>query len=154
MVDPVILYPRPAPTPTVSEQVLYQMKNKLENNLRRELGAEMPVVATAGPKTLRLQVAITGVDISNKGFKPYEILPVALVVKGAILAAGKRTQEVALYQELEVTDAQTGQLLAQVVRKDFGKNLSNRDEALTQEDADKVLQDWAVNLRTALHGLK
>ncbi len=154
MIDPVTLYPRPAPSKTVSEQVLYQMTNKLENNLRRELGAEMPIVATPGAKTLRLQVAITGVDISNKGFKPYEILPIALVVKGAILAAGQRTQEVALYVELEVTDAQTGEVLAQVVRKDFGKDLSNKNKVLTQADADQVLQDWAKNLRSALHDLK
>lgn len=154
MIDPVTLYPHPSPMPTVSEQVLYQVTSKLESNLRRELGAEMPVVNMSGPRTLRLHVAITGVDISNKGFKPYEILPIALVVKGAILAAGQRTQEVALYQELEVTDAQTGQVLAQVVRKDFGKNLSNKNKVLTQADADQVLQDWAKNLSVALHELK
>lgn len=154
MLDPVTLYPHPAPTPTVSEQVLYKMTSKLESDLRRELGAEMPIVNAPGPKTLRLRVAITGVDISNKGFKPYEILPIALVMKGAILAAGQRTQEVGLYQEVEVTDSQTGEVLAQVVRKDFGEELSNKNKALTQADADQVLLDWAKSLRVGLHDLK
>jgi len=154
MLDPVILYPSPKPTEHVSENTLNSMTMKLEDNLRRELATELPLVSSPAPGTLHLRVALTGVDISNKGFKPYEIMPIALVAKGAILAAGNRTQEVALYMELEVSDAQTGKVLALVVRKSFGENLSNKDKDLTQADVDAVLKGWAENLRTALHDLK
>jgi len=154
MLDPVVLYPEPKPSEHVSEQALNTMTMKLEDNLRRELGAELPLVSSPAPQTLRLRVALTGVDISNKGFKPYEIMPIALVVKGALLATGNRTQEVGLFMELEVTDAESGKLLAQVVRKSFGENLSNKDKDLTQQDVDAVLNNWAKNLRTVLHDLK
>lgn len=154
MLDPVVLYPEPKTTAQVSEQALNSMTMTLEDNLRRELAKEVTLVSSPSPETMHVRIALTGVDISNKGFKPYEILPIALVAKGAILAAGKRTQEVALFLEMQVTDSQTDQLLAQVVRKSFGEDLSNKDKVLKQEDVNEVLNVWSKDLSSALHELK
>jgi hypothetical protein len=49
-------------------------------------------------------------------------------------ATGHRTQNSALFLEMEALDAQTGKPLIKVVRKAFGKNLPNNSAPITLND--------------------
>lgn len=60
-----------------------------------------------------------------EGFKPYEVIPIALVVGAVNTAVGGRDQAVEIATEVAFLDANSNQVLAQVVRKGSGKPLEN-----------------------------
>ncbi|HAI04933.1 MAG TPA: DUF3313 domain-containing protein, partial [Pantoea sp.] len=60
--------------------------------------------------------------------------PVAAVVATTMAASGHRTQNSELFLEIEASDAVTGKPLIRVVRKAFGKTVSNSNTPITFED--------------------
>jgi hypothetical protein len=78
-----------------------------------------------GPRTLQFRGAITGVGAEDQGLKPYEVIPIALVVASAQTASGHRTQNTAMFLESELIDVETGEPQLKVVRKVMGKTVNN-----------------------------
>lgn len=140
--QPVRFYPEPRTTARISEQTLSELLAYTNHRLSSALFARLqPVGFSAGPGTLTFRGAITAVDTSTEGLKPYEVIPVALVVAGAMAASGQRDQNTELYLEGELIDTATGKPVLRVVRKGFGKTLSNDQQTVTADDLKSVIDE-------------
>lgn len=150
------LYPAPKPNERVNQQTLNEIQNYMTNKAKATLGKKYRVVsspsaAPAGSKTLIMRAAITGVSASNEGMKWYEVVPVAAVVGATQAATGHRDQDTELFIEAEFIDAKNNQTVAKVVRKVFGKQLSNESQKITAQDfkeaIDKLGTDFQAFIR-------
>jgi len=133
------LYPAPKPNERVNQQTLTDIQNYMTSRTKATLGSKYRIVpntasAPAGSRTLVMRAAITGVSASNEGMKWYEIVPIAAVVGATQAATGHRDQDTELYIEAEITDANTNQSVARVVRKVFGTTLENESQKVTAKD--------------------
>jgi len=150
------LYPAPKPNERVNQQTLNEIQNYMTNKAKATLGQKYRVVsspnaAPAGSKTLIMRAAITGVSAANEGMKWYEVVPVAAVVGATQAATGLRDQDTELFIEAEFIDAKNNQTVAKVVRKVFGKQLSNESQKITAQDfkeaIDKLGTDFQAFIR-------
>ncbi|WP_077048979.1 DUF3313 domain-containing protein [Pseudomonas sp. KK4] len=150
------LYPAPKPNERVNQQTLNEIQNYMTNKAKATLGQKYRVVsspnaAPAGSKTLIMRAAITGVSAANEGMKWYEVVPVAAVVGATQAATGHRDQDTELFIEAEFIDAKNNQTVAKVVRKVFGKQLSNESQKITAQDfkeaIDKLGTDFQAFIR-------
>lgn len=146
LLEPVTFYPAPQAAEQVSDQVLKDIQAYLDSSLRTVGLADVPQVTEAGPGVLRIKVAITAVETSNSGLKPWQLIPVALVVQGAKAASGHRARDVDLDVEALVSDSVSGEVLAMSVRKGKGQELKNSDAQLTLDDAKPRIDQWAQNV--------
>lgn len=132
--QPVRFYPEPQPTDRLSQKTLQDLLTYTNSRISAAMFSRLkPVGFGAGPGTLEFRGAITGVNASTEGLKPYEIIPVALVFAGAMTAAGERDQNTELYLEAEFIDTSTGKTVLRVVRKGFGKTLSNDKQTISAD---------------------
>ncbi|MDH4608311.1 DUF3313 domain-containing protein [Pseudomonas sp. BN102] len=145
--QPVKFYPQPKPTEQINDQTLTALLQYTNEQLSQAMASRLPPTTTAGPGTLIFRGAITGVDTSTEGLKPYEVIPIALVVAGAMTATGHRDQNTELFLEGEFIDGATNQPVARVVRKGFGKSLDNDQEHVTLDDLKSIVNDMAKDIR-------
>jgi hypothetical protein len=140
MIDPVIFYPAPDPSPQVSSSVLEKIGKYLTDSLRRQMGAHMKVVDQAGPGVLRLQPAMTAVTVKKKGLSPLDVLPIHLAFTAATAATGNMDETVHAMIEVRITDS---------VSKDYEGAISLSLESNTKLDNDKdqlTLKDFSTAL--------
>lgn len=131
---PVVFYPAARPTARVSQQTLDQIRSYTDIQLKGAIATRLPLVNQASPHTLKVRVAITAVSAENEGVQFYEVVPIAAVVASTMAASGHRTQNSELFLEIEASDAVTGKPLIRVVRKAFGKTVSNSTTPITFDD--------------------
>ena len=145
------LYPAPKPNERVNQQTLDDIRDYMNSKVKATLGQKYRMVsrssaAPKGSKTLILRAAITGVSASNEGMKWYEVVPVAAVVGATQAATGHRDQDTELYIEAELVDAKDNQTVVRVVRKVFGKQLSNETQKITAQDFKAAIDKLNVDL--------
>ncbi|MGV2879161.1 DUF3313 domain-containing protein [Pantoea vagans] len=131
---PVVFYPTARPTARVSQQTLDQIRSYTDIQLKGAIATRLPLVNQASPHTLKVRAAITAVSAENEGVQFYEVVPIAAVVASTMAASGHRTQNSELFLEIEASDAVTGKPLIRVVRKAFGKTVSNSTTPITFDD--------------------
>ncbi|WP_312756416.1 DUF3313 domain-containing protein [Pantoea brenneri] len=131
---PLVYYPAAHPTARVSQQTLDQVLSYTDIQLKGAIATRRPLVSQVTPHTLKVRAAITAVSAENEGVQFYEVVPVAAVVATTMAASGHRTQNSELFLEIEASDAVTGKPLIRVVRKAFGKTVSNSNTPITFED--------------------
>lgn len=141
--DPITYYPEPQPTPQISKETLQGVLDYANSRLKPALGERLQLTDHAGPRTLIFRGAITGVNTSAEGLQFYEVIPVALVIAGAQTASGHRTRDTEVYFEAELIDASTGKPVFKVVRKGFGKQVSNDNQKVTTNDLKGVVDGLA-----------
>lgn len=145
--QPVRFHPTPQATDRISQQTYDELLNYANTRLSQAFSNRFQLAGfSSGPRTLEFRGAITGVSASTEGVKPYEIIPVALVVAGAMTAAGERDQNSELYLEGELIDTGTGKPVMRVVRKGFGKTLSNDKQAVTFADLKSVIDGLTTDI--------
>lgn len=132
--SPVVFYPAARPTARVSQQTLDQIRSYTDIQLKGAIATRLPLVNRASPHTLKVRAAITAVSAENEGVQFYEVVPIAAVVASTMAASGHRTQNSELFLEIEASDAVTGKPLIRVVRKAFGKTVSNSMTPITFDD--------------------
>ena len=142
---PVVYYPAPHPTARIDQSTLDGIRQYTDSQLKQAIAARKPLVSQKGPHTLVVKTAITAVAAENEGVQFYEVVPVAAVIASTMAATGHRTQNSALFLEMEAVDAQTGKPLIKVVRKAFGKTLPNSSAPITLNDVrpgiDEMVRD-------------
>lgn len=153
-IEPSQLYPKPQPTAQIPQGTLQGITQYYDQALKREIGKSLPLASAPGPGTLIVRPAITAVGSKTEGFKPYEVLPIALVAAAVNTAAGGRDQETTIATEVAFLDADTNKVVAQVVRKGAGKNLENSQSMMTVADAKGVLDGWASDLHQSFEKIK
>lgn len=134
IVQSIGFYPTPSPSEQIGAPALADLQAYTSQQVKAAFGRRFQVHeagAQPGPNTLILRAAITGVDTKAEGLKPYEVIPIALVVAATTSATGARDRTTELFVEAELIDASTGQAVLQVVRKGYGKELENKEAQVT-----------------------
>ncbi|SIR93251.1 Protein of unknown function [Aquipseudomonas alcaligenes] len=141
VVQPLSYYPQPKPTDRIDQTTLDALLSQANQQVGGAIAQRLPVVSAqaAGPRTLLFRGAITGVAAETQGLRPYEILPIALVLAGAVTAAGERDQNTELYLEGELVEFRSGKPVMRLVRKGFGKTLSDDQQKITTADMRPVI---------------
>lgn len=148
LIDKPVFHPQPAPTDQVSGATLNAITNYYDEALRRELGAVVPIATVAGPTTLRFQPAITAAAPENAALKPYQLIPIALVITMAT-----RDKSVTLATEFKATDSTTNELMAAGTRSRVGREVKSSADRLTLDDFKPAIDVWAKDLRVQVQSL-
>lgn len=141
MIDSVIAFPKPEPTEQVSLDTVRTLQSKMTALLEESFAQVLPVTKETKAGVIRVQTAISGVNLSNKALAVYQYIPIALVAATINTAAGGRDQEVKLYIEMQVVDAQSNEVLAVAVREISGEDLETAKDKL---EADQLNEGLAV----------
>lgn len=145
--EPIVFHPTPKPSEKISQQTLDSVLSFTNQRVKTALGQRLHLVDNKlAPNTLIFRGAITGVSASTQGLHFYEVIPVALVLAGTMAATGERDEDTVLMFEGELIDAKTGKTVFEVVRKGFGKPLSNDRQKVTVEDLQKIVSDMATDI--------
>jgi hypothetical protein len=105
--------------------------------------AERSLLATEpGQGVLRYRMAITGVRKSKESLKPYHVVPVAAVFRGAQEASGKVAAYIDAMFEAELTDSVTGERAAAIVRRGIGATEKRSGDEMEFEDLIPTLDLW------------
>lgn len=150
IVDPVIAYPEPKPTEQVSLAMLRDIQARLTRLLEDSMSEALKLSQSPGEGVLRLQVAITGVNISDKSLEVYEYIPVALIAAGASKAAGGRDQQVRLFMEGRLVDTQSGVVQAVGIREIKGDDLENVKAKLQAQQLNRGFKEAGEDMAAVI----
>lgn len=140
--QPVVYFPAEKPTARVSQETLNKIKAYATQRIKTALQNRFTILPSpAGSRVLVAKLAITAVSAENEDMKFYEVVPVAAVVASTMAATGHRTQNTTLYIEGELIDQDTGKTVMEVVRKAYGKTVSNDSSPVTAEDVKAAIDD-------------
>jgi hypothetical protein len=142
LVDKTVFYPEPKSTEQLNAATLAEIRNYLDEALRRELTGLVKLAPEPGARTLRLRPAITAAASKDLGLKPYQYLPIAFV-----LTAGKTSHGAILAVEYELQDTETNQVVGAGMRQGKGLELKRGDEKLTLAHFKPIIDEWAKDLR-------
>jgi hypothetical protein len=126
-----------------------ELADSFDKAVIEALGSAYPLVTKPGPDVMRLRVAITDMDLPNRGINAIStVLPVGLAistVKSGVTGKGTGCGEISM--EFQILDSQTNQVLAEGVDRRSGGKIDSMSKFGTAEDAFKF---WAQRLRTGL----
>lgn len=142
LVDRVVLYPEPKPSPEVSHSTLKQSTEYLTEQLKKAVSQALPLAEKPGQGVLRLSVAITAIESITKGLKPYELLPIALAAAAVKTAIGSRRKEANVALEWKLVDTGTRQTIAAGMRQGIGAELKADEGKITFEALKPALDSW------------
>ena len=146
-IEPIVVYPEPTPDQVVDPKLLEEAARYLGLKVRHQLrGGAVKVVEKKMDDTIRMRAAITTVETRwNKG-KDEALVPMAMLVAGADDAKAGHGPAVDVYLEVELTDMNTGKVLARSVKKGVSnRTLQNSRQVITFEDVRPVLDLWAAD---------
>ncbi|WMW61388.1 DUF3313 domain-containing protein [Serratia marcescens] len=145
--QPVVYFPAEKPTARVSQETLNKIKAYATQRIKTALQNRFTILPNpAGSRVLVAKLAITAVSAENEDMKFYEVVPVAAVVASTMAATGHRTQNTTLYIEGELIDQDTGKTVMEVVRKAYGKTVSNDSSPVTAEDVKAAIDDIVTDI--------
>lgn len=153
-IEPIQFYPKPQASTKIPESTLQGISTYYSQALKRELEKSLPLADGPGPGVIVVRAAITAVSSKTESLKPYEYIPVALVVATVSTGAGIRDQETTLGTEAQFLDGASGKVVAQVVRKGTGKPLANESQVMKADDVKSVIDGWASDLHQSFLKLK
>jgi hypothetical protein len=145
IIEPVQLYPEPQPSKKVSQTTINDVVNHINAELKRQFAAVVQVVDSPGPGVARLRAAITDVRAETEGLKPYQFIPVALILTTASRAVAGAPEEAALFLESEVTDSVSGARLMVEVREGTGETLRETvagEKVVTLDTLKPLINRW------------
>jgi len=140
-------FPAPEPSNDVTMQALMQIRDYADQTLRAKIGQKVRLLEQPGPGVARERIALTAVGIETRSLKPYQYIPVALVVTGAKAAAqGGLPRDSNIALENEVTDSMTGEPLLAAVRGGSGERVAadaQGTKSVTLEDLNPLIDRWS-----------
>lgn len=146
LIEPVQYFPEPEPTDNVSAQTLEDIKTYIDTEFRKKVNEKVPVVDQPGPGVVRMRVALTAIGAETENLKPYQFVPVALVITAGHAAAQGRPEKAVLYLEAQMVDSVNGERLAVAVREGTGerlKKLKQSGRTVTLDSVKPLLDRWA-----------
>ena len=148
MMDEIVFYPEPKPTPQISEELLIEIREYANAVFLHEVSKVVPVTSQPGPDVLRMRMAITGVSTSAQGLKGYEYIPFAAIAAGVTSASGARDRDAFMVVETELLDSMTGErMFIEVFKKKAKKLLENDTEKVTLDTVRDLIDDGAEQSR-------
>lgn len=153
LIERVILHPKPEPSPQISQETLDEVTDYMTLKLVDKVGAVLELTFDPGPDVVRLQAAITGVEITTEGFQTRELVPVAAIFGGLKAITGNRDQDVLVFFEAKFTDSVTGEMIGAIVRRIEGKQLEGVRDELQLEDLEESLDQASSDGQAAIKGM-
>jgi hypothetical protein len=148
LLEPVDYYPSLPTSAQVSTQVLAEIKDYYNQSIRKAFGDVLPLTDQPGPDTLRVKMGITAISIDDKKLKPYQLVPVAFLITTA--KGGLNDMTLKVMVETEVSDSQTGEVLAGAVKSGEGDTLENDKVQLTLEMIKPLIDGWVKSTKDNL----
>lgn len=137
---PLVYYPRSTPTQRVSQKTLDEILAYANKRLKEAVSQQLPLVNSPKKRNILIvRAAITAVSAEDKDIEVYEMIPIAAVIAGTMAATGNRGQHTALYLEVQVIDSNTGKPVIVVVRKAYGKDVSNSGAPITADEVKSTM---------------
>lgn len=152
MIDPVVIYQTATADATgkgITEETIYQVRQKIDTTLARGASERFNVVSKPGPGIGRISIAITGAEAIGEGFRPRNLIPVSAVLNIASKAAGVQSKNAVIVVEAKIQDSVTGTLLGEAVYTVAGESF--RLESSSVEAFQLLAVKWVqVALREAV----
>lgn len=123
--------------------------NYTNQQIKSELAKQYELTEAAAPGVLRFEGVVTAVNVTNKDFRPYEVLPVMLIVAGTQLAIGNRDADTSIYFEWKITDSVSKKPYLEAIRKNKGEQMSNKDQTITLEELKAAVDTIAAEILPA-----
>lgn len=156
LLNAVTIYlPPESETRKVPQEKLQQLADLFAGQLSQELSKDYQLVKEPGPKTLRIDVALTDVMETRTNLKALSFVP-APALPGAKFA-GLRTAEYLTGKpvfageataEVKMTDAESGDVLFAAMDRRVGTRLGGGWKSWT--DAEQAFRYWAQKVRYGL----
>ena len=144
LLDPISYFPAPAASDTIPRQVLSEISNYFNREARRMLSRHFQLVDQPGSNTLRMKLAITGLNIDDKPLAAYQYIPIAFIFTAA--GGGLSEMSVKVQVEAEVVDSLTGEMLAAAVKQGKGETLKDDKTALTLDKVKPLIDTWVQSM--------
>jgi hypothetical protein len=138
----------------VSQEQLKNLATVFGGTLGEELSKDYQIVNEPGPKTLRLQTAITDAHPTETGLKAVSFVPWGIpglkfvVLKSKESATGKPVLSGDVTMEMKMSDSQTGEVFWAAIDRRVGGRLGGGWESWT--DVERAFQFWAEKIRYGL----
>jgi len=149
MFDPVSYYPAPQKTDMISKEVLSKISNYFNQSFSQTPFTNVEVVNQAGMNTLRIKMAITGVNIEDAELAAYQYVPIAFLLNAA--SGGMSEMDVKFQIEAEVVDSLTGEIMAAAVKSGVGERLKNDKTSLTLKHLKPLIDSWAMTMQKTMN---
>ncbi|QXO64917.1 DUF3313 domain-containing protein [Morganella morganii] len=133
----------------MGKQFMTVLLSYTNQQIKSELAKRYQLTETAELGVLRFEGVVTAVKVTNKDFKPYEVLPVMLIVAGTQLAIGNRDADTSIYFEWKMTDSVSKKPYLEAIRKNKGEQMSNKDQAITLEELKAAVDTIAAEVLPA-----
>ncbi len=130
-----------------------QAAKYMTEQLRANLDANGYLTDTAGPKTLQIQMAITGTRKSKEDIKARNLIPVAAIFRAGQAATGNVATYIDVMVESEITDSVSGERVAAVVAKGIDETEKRSGDALNFKDITPVLDEWVSRYQGILKSM-
>ncbi len=141
IIDDISYYPAPKAGGDIDNKVLIDIAQYANTSIKNAAQSTGKVVDVVTDKTIRLRMAITGATINDEGLSAVQYLPIAFVASAVTGNLDNLTAKLVI--EGEVTDAQSGELLATFIRTGLGVDVDDEEQPLTLEMVKPLLDDWA-----------
>jgi hypothetical protein len=156
LIDPVLFWSRTDALPDATpRQDLQRLANNFDQMINNAFGKDYEIVEEPGPRTLRLQVALTNIEQPAGAVDVITAAPpVGYVLSSAQeFVTGKPMLVGEVSAEVKVSDARTGQILSMAIDQRLGSKtiVENID---TWDDANRILALWAEFVRFRLCQLR
>ena len=154
MIDPVLLYQTALKSEGqkgLTEEVIYQTRMIIDNELRARVTQRFNVVDKSGPGIARLSVAITGAQVEGDSLKLRNVVPISAVLFAAQKATGLDSKTPSLVVEAKMRDSVTGKILGEGVYTMSGETF--RTESSTTEAFQKLAVEWVTTAVRVASGL-
>ena len=146
ILDSLRFYPEAEPNEYVTADTLRQIREYADESLRSKVGAKVRLVSSPGPGVAHWKTALTAAGAEKRALKPYQYVPIALVITGAKAAAeGGLPLDSSIAYETEITDSVNNETLAVVIRGGTGEQVESNEQgqkAVTFNDVKKLIDTW------------
>ena len=151
IVDPVTFWGSDTTKVSTAEQ--QALTDYFFQMLRQQLGQKFQLVDEPGPDVMRFQAALTDAEAATPGLRTIStIVPQARALNTLKYAVTGTYAFIGGAQaEAKVTDAVTGQLLAEGVDRRVGGGSIKAAAQWQWGDAENVMNDWAVQVTERLY---
>ena len=147
LLDPVTIYPAPKANPRVPRDVITEILDYYNSQLRAKVGAEVQLTDKPGPNVGRVRLAITHIDSGFQSLRWYNYTPISMTIAGIGEATGVRDETVQLIAEVELLDSQTSERLAAGIRLGSGENI-DVDAPIDFEHMQPIIDEWVASTVT------
>jgi hypothetical protein len=152
MLDPIAIWSRvDKRIDSAPQEDLQRVANNFYSLISQELSKDYEMVKEPGPRTMRIQIALTDVEKSWAAVNTVtSVVPMGIAVSTAKdFITGKPSFVGEVSAEVKALDARTGQVLAMAVDDRVGSN-SIRASVDNWDDVNKILELWSRLMRFRL----